>query len=168
MTATLTVRRYRDLCALVGKALDHSRPVVREIGVACEWPVGIYLLGHRHPVTSSLVVDYVGSAVRRSSDVGDRVRDHLLIEAKRERFTSQVLLPLRSDTPLEEVRRLEGKVARFLNVPLWCKRVPGGRSAWPAARKDCYNRAASKSVQISMQSKRLTRIGRPESALPIG
>jgi hypothetical protein len=100
---------------------------VQEIGTNCNWPVGVYLLGHRHPASGALIVDYVGSAVRRSTDISDRVRESMLIEAKRQRFTSQVILPLRRDTALEEVRRLEGAVARSLNVPRWCQRVPGGQ-----------------------------------------
>ncbi len=128
MTTRLTATTYRDLCALVAGALDHPRPRVQQIGTRCDWPVGIYLLGHRHPVSSAFIVDYVGSAVRRSSDMSNRIRESLLVEAKRERFTCQVILPLRPDTALAEVRRLEGAVARSLDVPRWCRRIPGGQA----------------------------------------
>jgi hypothetical protein len=57
---TLTASGYRDLCALVGDALDHPLPVMRRVG-SCGWPVTVDLLGHRHPVTDGFVVDYVGS-----------------------------------------------------------------------------------------------------------
>jgi hypothetical protein len=46
---------------------------------------------------------------------------------KGELFTDQVVLPLKSDLHVDEVRRLEGVVARALGVPRWLRRVPGGR-----------------------------------------
>ena len=83
MTTRLTRTAYRDLCALVAQALDHPRPWVQEIGTWCDWPVGIYLLGHRHPVSNAFIVDYVGSAVRRSTDMSKRVRESLLVEGRK-------------------------------------------------------------------------------------
>ena len=129
MTARLTRDKYSDLCAIVGPALAQADPVVRQIGQLCDCEVGIYLLGHRDPARDQLLVDYVGSAKRTASDIANRINAHLLVEAKRQRFTSQVILPLRPDTALAEVRRLEGNVARSLNVPRWCQRVPGGQSS---------------------------------------
>jgi hypothetical protein len=122
----LTATGYSDLCVLVGNALDHPRPRVQEIGTWCDWPVAVYLLAHRHPLDNGLIVDYAGSAVRRGSDVSARLREHLRDASKRERFSSQMILPLRTATDLGEVRRLEGVVARALGVPRWCKRIPGG------------------------------------------
>lgn len=123
----LTTAGYRDLCALAGAALDRPRPVVQEAGALCGSAVAVYLLGHRDPVTNGFVVDYVGSAVRPSSDVRVRVREHLRDARKRARFTHQVLLPLDPTTSASGVRRLEGEVARALGVPRWCIRVPGGK-----------------------------------------
>ena len=125
--AHLTASVYRDLCALAGDAVEHSRPLVQEIGTRCDWPVAIYLLAHRDPGNNALIVDYVGSAVRLAGDVAHRVREHLKDAAKQKRFTSQIIIPLRRDTEVQEVRRLEGVVARALGVPRWCKRIPGGR-----------------------------------------
>ncbi|MEU8232837.1 hypothetical protein AB0C12_24925 [Actinoplanes sp. NPDC048967] len=127
MTMRLTASLYRDLCSLAEDALDHPNPLVQPVGSHCAWPVAVYLLGHRHPVSSKLLIDYVGSAVRLSTDVAARTREHLRNEAKRLRLTCQVIIPLRVDTALPEVRRLEGSVARALDVPHWCKRVPGGK-----------------------------------------
>lgn len=123
----LTASRYRDLCALVNNALDHPRPLIQEVGSDCRWPVVIYLLGHRDPVTNALVIDYVGSAFRQKSDASSRFREHLQHPRKAKRFSCQVVLPLRIGTELSEVRRLEGVVARALGIPRWCQRVPGGR-----------------------------------------
>ena len=134
MTVRLTRDKYLDLCAIVGRALLQNDLTVQQIGTLCECDVGIYLLGHRDPVTNHLLVDYVGSAKRTASDVANRINAHLLVEAKRERFTSQVVLPLISETPIAEVRRLEGIVARSLNVPRWCQRVPGGQSSTAGRR----------------------------------
>jgi len=124
----LTANRYRDLCALVGDALDHLRPEIRPVGSPCNWSSVIYLLGHRHPVSNAFIVDYVGSACRPTSDAGARIREHLADAGKRARFTCQVVLPLREDLPVADVRRLEGVVARALDVPRWCQRVPAGRT----------------------------------------
>lgn len=127
MTAYLTRARYQDLCAVVGPALDHPRPWVQEIGTPCGWPVGIYLLGHHHPSSNRFVVDYVGSAARPTSDVSARIREHLRDKEKARHFTGQAVLPLRSETPVTDVRRHEGAVARALDIPRWSRRVPGGR-----------------------------------------
>jgi hypothetical protein len=127
VTRQLTRSRYDDLCALMGGALDHYRPHVQEIGQTCRWPVGVYLLGHRHPESNGFVVDYVGSAIRSGSDISARVREHLRDSAKRARLSGQVILPLRHDIAHAEVRRLEGAAARALGVPPLCSRVPGGR-----------------------------------------
>lgn len=129
----LTTGIYRDLCILVGDALDHPRATVQEIGTRCDWPVAVYLLTHRHPVDNGLVVDYVGSAIRRR-DVATRIDEHLRDARKRERFTGQVIIPLRKGTDQDEVRRLEGVVARSLGIPRWCQRVPGGRLGRPTNR----------------------------------
>ncbi|MGY4645037.1 hypothetical protein [Cellulomonas sp. URHB0016] len=123
----LTASRYRDLCALVGEALDHPRPQLAEVGALVKWPVAIYVLGHRHPASGVFLADYVGSAVRLKTDVSARIRSHLDVPAKRQVFTCQVVLPLRPTLDPAEVRRLEGVVARALGVPRWCQRVPGGR-----------------------------------------
>lgn len=123
----VSASRYRDLCALVSGALDRPSPRIQEAGSACESSVAIYLLGHREPVMNAFVVDYVGSTVRHESDASSRVREHLRDPRKRRRFSCQVVLPLRVETDLSEVRRLEGVVARALGVPRWCQRVPGGR-----------------------------------------
>jgi hypothetical protein len=123
----LTASRYRDLCVLVNDALDHRSPLIQEVGSECQWPIAIYLLGHRDPVTNAFVVDYVGSAFRRTSDASSRVREHLHDPRKYKRFSCQVVLPLRKETELREVRRLEGVVARALGTPRWCQRIPGGR-----------------------------------------
>ena len=123
----LTARRYRDLCALVGDALDHPNPRIQPAGSPVGWRVGIYALGHRHAASGRFVVDYVGSAVRLRSDVAARIKDHLRDRGKADRFTCQVIIPLKEDLDKEEVRRLEGHIARALGVPRWCQRVPGGR-----------------------------------------
>ncbi|MET9269805.1 hypothetical protein [Kribbella sp. NPDC003557] len=123
----LTAPRYRDLCAVAGKALDHPSPTIRRAGSAFGWPIAVYLLGHRDPITNGFIVDYVGSAYRPKSDAGDRTREHLRDLDKKERFTCQVMLPLRRDLPVSDVRRIEGAIARVLGVPRWCQRVPGGR-----------------------------------------
>ncbi|GAA0602381.1 hypothetical protein HPO96_19600 [Kribbella sandramycini] len=123
----LTAGRYRDLCAIAGDALDHPSPEIRKAGSDFGWTVAVYLLGHRDPVTNKLIIDYVGSAVRPSSDAGARTREHLRDLQKKERFTCQVALPLRRDLAVGDVRRLEGEIARALGVPRWCQRVPGGR-----------------------------------------
>ena len=117
------------MCALVGRWLEREDPEVRPIGEFCDCRVGIYFLSHHDPIHGVLQVDYVGSARRTEADVANRINAHLLVVAKRERFTSQVVIPLRPDTPVTEVRRLEGRVARAMNVPPWCRRVPGGRSS---------------------------------------
>lgn len=123
----LTANRYRNLCSLAGDKLDHPVPAIYEVGSFCGWPTAVYMLGHRDPVTDGLVVDYVGSAVRPGSDASVRIREHLRDMGKRQRFTCQVVMPLRRDLPVSEVRQLEGAVARHLGVPRWCQRVPGGR-----------------------------------------
>lgn len=123
----LTANRYHDLCVLAGKRLDHPNPIIRRVGAFCDWPTVVYMLGHRHPSSGTFIVDYVGSAVRHKSDASARIREHLLDDAKYERFTCQVVMPLRKDLSVREVRRLEGTVARQLGIPRWCQRVPGGR-----------------------------------------
>ncbi|MGY1855981.1 hypothetical protein [Modestobacter sp. SYSU DS0290] len=123
----LTQSLYRDLCVLAGDDLDHPEARVQKIGSVVGWPVGVYLLGHRDPVRNSFMVDYVGSTARTRSDIAARMQEHLRDEGKRARFTCQVVLPLKKDTDLAVVRRLEGAAARALGVPRWCKRVPGGR-----------------------------------------
>lgn len=122
----LSANRYHDLCVVAGERLDHANPFISKVGSDCRWPSVIYMLGHRHPASGALIIDYVGSAVRYP-DASARIREHLRDEAKRERFTCQVVMPLRKDLPVEEVRRLEGVVARVLGIPRWCRRVPGGR-----------------------------------------
>jgi hypothetical protein len=112
---------------LIGDRLDHEAPGLHRAGDRFGWPVGVYALGHRHPLNGHFDVDYVGSSVRLAGDVGDRVREHLRDVDKAEVFTDQVLLPLRPDLAESEVRRLEGVVARALGVPRWCARVPGGK-----------------------------------------
>jgi hypothetical protein len=123
----LTANRYHDLCILAGEKLDHPKPAIEKVGSYCGWPTVVYMLGHRDPVTNALIVDYVGSAVRPKSDASERIREHLQEAEKRQQFTCQVVMPLRDDLPMEEVRRLEGVVARVLGVPRWCRRVPGGQ-----------------------------------------
>lgn len=123
----LGAKRYGQLCALVGSALDHPEPAVRTVGAHVGWPVAVYMLGHREPGSKIFTVDYVGSAIRRNSDVSARIREHLTDPRKRRQFTGQVILPLRHDLSVELVRKLEGTVARSLAVPRWCQRVPGGQ-----------------------------------------
>lgn len=122
----LSASRYHDLCVVAGELLDHAKPLISKVGSYCHWPIVIYMLGHRHPASGALIIDYVGSAIRYP-DASARIREHLRDKTKRERFTCQVILPLRKDLPSEEVRRLEGIVARMLGIPRWCQRVPRGR-----------------------------------------
>lgn len=122
----LTTSRYHDLGVLAGDALDHPRAEVNVAGARCDWPVGVYLLGHRDPRSPHFTVDYVGSAVRRNGDISDRIKEHLRDAERRERFSNQVIFPLKIDTGEPDARRLEGKIARALGVPAWCRRVPGG------------------------------------------
>jgi hypothetical protein len=124
----LTGRRYANLCHLIAEGLDHRTAEVREAGSPFGWEVGVYALGHSHPALGQFDVDYVGSAYRPGGDVADRVREHLRDESKAEAFGGQVLFALRRDLAVEEVRRLEGVIARALGVPHWCQRIPGGRS----------------------------------------
>lgn len=124
----LTKSVYAQLCDLLHPALDHPRPEIAEAGSLCEWPVGVYSLGHRHPASNRLEIDYVGSAVRPGGDMADRIREHLRTPARATRFTCQVIFPLKTGTPDSEARTLEGRVARALGVPAWCERIPGGRS----------------------------------------
>jgi hypothetical protein len=125
--ALLTKSVYVQLCDIVGDALDHPRPAITEVGSKCAWPVGVYALGHRHPGSGRLMIDYVGSSVRIKGDMSNRIREHLRHPGKAGRFTCQVIIPLKLDTTVSETRRLEGRVARALGVPCWCERIPGGR-----------------------------------------
>lgn len=122
----LSRSRYQDICSLIGDRLDHEDSGLRPAGAPFGWPVGVYALGHRHPLNGHFDVDYVGSSARPGGDVGDRVREHLRDEDKAAVFTDQMLIPLRLDLSEREVRRTEGIVARALGVPRWCARVPLG------------------------------------------
>ncbi len=123
----LTKSIYRDLCVLIGEKLEGQCGRIQRVGQVTGFSVGIYVLGHQHPVTDRFVADYVGSAIRPCGDISDRIREHLRDAHKSVRFTCQVVLPLRDDLNDKEVRRLEGQIARALGVPPWCARIPGGR-----------------------------------------
>lgn len=66
---------------------------------------------------------YVGSVARTAGGLAERIAEHLRDQAKRAMWRTVWVVPLRPDTVLAEVRRIEGVVGAHLR-PHRSRRLP--------------------------------------------
>ena len=111
---------YHVLCSYAGPRLLRPHP----------WPVPAVLPFPLHFTTAVYVVVggdgrccYVGSVGRRAGGLAERIAEHLSDAAKRATWHTVWVLPLRADTVLPEVRRIEGVVGAHLR-PHRSRRLP--------------------------------------------
>lgn len=119
----MNINTYEVLCSYAGTRLFRPHP----------WPVPA---GRPFPLdfTSAVYVViggdgrccYVGSVCRTSGGLSDRIAEHLNDPTKYLKWHSIWVLPIRSDTPLSEVRRIEGVVGAHLG-PYGSHRLPPPR-----------------------------------------
>lgn len=105
---------YEALCGYAGDHLQTRWPDPVEVGsgeLIPQLSVGVYVaLGVDETVL------YVGSVCRPENAFGVRARveEHLRKHERHAAWNKVLLLPLKSDTPLSEVRRIEGRVGAHL------------------------------------------------------
>lgn len=78
---------------------------IRWVGVDAAVYVGI---------DAHLEISYVGSVSREASGLRDRIREHLRTDRGRT-WVSVAIVPLKSSTPLTQVRTIEGIAIRLLS-----------------------------------------------------
>lgn len=105
---------YDALCYYAGGYLDGRIPEPIAIGhgdPVPDVPVAVYIA-----VGVTGAVLYVGSVVRPkdSAGAGSRLGEHLRNHAKFASWNQLYLIPLKSSTPVEEVRRIEGRIGAHL------------------------------------------------------
>jgi hypothetical protein len=111
---------YRVLCSYAGLSLSSCHP----------WPVPAVVPFPVRAAAAVYVVDdetgrccYVGSVRRGPGGLADRLADHLGDPTKRARWHTVWVMPLRPETPVAEVRRIEGVVGAHLG-PYLSSRLP--------------------------------------------
>jgi hypothetical protein len=111
---------YRVLCTYAGTALSRQHP----------WPVPAVAPFPIEAAAAVYIVEddagrccYVGSVSRPQSRLSDRLAEHLNDPGKRARWHTIWVLPLRPETDLREVRRIEGVVGAHLG-PYLSRRLP--------------------------------------------
>lgn len=114
---------YQALEAYAGEHLASSLPDPYGIGRGEAVPdcaVAVYVA-----VGVDGRVLYVGSVVRRADPkaVANRLAEHLRQPQRLAAWNSLYLIPLREDTPLEVVRRIEGRIGAHL-APGMSKALP--------------------------------------------
>lgn len=120
----LTKSDYQAMVRYAGSHLASVRP----------WPVPATTpFAYRCSVAIYIVCDvgqrccYVGSVARRKhGGLESRIAEHLADHTKRSTWHTVWVLPLREDTPIVEVRRLEGVVGAHLG-PRASRRLPKPR-----------------------------------------
>lgn len=117
---------YRAMCAYAGEYLGTLMPDPIHIGQGEAVPavsVGVYVA-----VGLDGEVLYVGSATRPLDEYGvrSRIEEHLRRHERRELWESVYIVPLLNDTPLSEVRRIEGRIGRHL-APRTTRALPNLR-----------------------------------------
>lgn len=105
---------YDALCAYAGEFLYSPWPSPIEVGRGQLVPplsVGVYVA-----VGIDSRVLYVGSVWRPTDEYGvrSRVEEHLRQHARQESWNQVFIVPLKSETPLPEVRRIEGRIGAHL------------------------------------------------------
>lgn len=105
---------YDAMCAYAGEHLAQRLPVAVAIGkgepipaISCGVYIAVGLVGE---------VLYVGSVVRPkdSRGVHARIVEHLRKVDRFENWAELWIVPLRPETPAEEVRRIEGRIGAHL------------------------------------------------------
>lgn len=113
--------RYHDLADLAGEAVlvRHDVPLGLPVATADLPPdcdTVVYIM-----VNTSRFACYAGQFQRpnrRSGVAAERFREHLQEESKLEEWLEVWVIPLRSDTPCDQVLALESAVAARLGVPV--------------------------------------------------
>lgn len=105
---------YDALCRYAGTYLDERSPEPVAIGRGETVPdirVAVYVA-----VGVDGTVLYVGSVVRPQNPVGvrSRLEEHLRKQERFETWDQLFLVPLKVDTPLGEVRRVEARIGAHL------------------------------------------------------
>jgi hypothetical protein len=115
---------YNELVQLAGEWADGSHPWRKNLLADGSVPVpasrnAIYVICRRDGDVS-----YVGSVSRavRGAAVC-RVGDHLRSSSRVRTWASVWFVPLKPDTPMTEVRRIEGRIGRYL-LPSDNRRLP--------------------------------------------
>ncbi len=116
----MNVTTYRVLCAYAGPSLSWAHP----------WPVPAVLPFPLEAAAAVYVVEddvgtccYVGSVSRGPGGLAARVAEHLDDPHKRTRWETVCIIPLRPETPVREVRRIEGVIGAHLG-PYLSRRLP--------------------------------------------
>lgn len=116
----MNLTTYRVLCAYAGPALSSPHP----------WPVSAVVPFPVKAAAAVYVIEddagrccYVGSVCRGPGALADRLAEHLDDPYKRARWHRVWIIPLRLDTAVHEVRRIEGVVGAHLG-PYLSRRLP--------------------------------------------
>lgn len=111
---------YRVLCTYAGSSLSwpHPWPVPAVVPFPAKAAAGIYIIED-----DAGRCCYVGSVSRSSGGFADRLAEHLDDPQKRAHWRRVWTIPLRPETAVQEVRRIEGVVGAHLG-PYLSRRLP--------------------------------------------
>lgn len=114
---------YRQVARYAGRHLSYVRPF--PVPAVTPFPVRVANAVYVATDAAAHVV-YVGSVARAAGGVAARVAEHLADACKRRTWRHVWVIPLRADTSIEEVRRIEGVVGAHLS--------PTGNRSLPRVR----------------------------------
>lgn len=117
----MTIDDYHAAVSFAAPWIDRPWPVVERPGLGHRCPNGkaVYIVGDY-----SGAVVYVGSTSRHSYGVRARMAEHMRDGDKTRGWSEVWTIPLRDDTPLTSVRRVEGLVGRFFRVATRLPQLP--------------------------------------------